>query len=92
VTKCEVERVESVSKSPIMNHFNETIDGTSTIRAFRKVEEFQSKQYSLQDRHLVANLMKAGLSSWFEIRIVLLSVVFMGFTLIYAVSYTFIYF
>jgi hypothetical protein len=91
MTKRELERIESLCKSPIINYYNETIEGTSTIRAFRKVEDFHSKQCFLQDRHLVANLMNKGLACWFEIRLVLICVAYLGFALIYTVSYTFIY-
>ena len=39
----EVIRVESVTKSPLLSALSETISGTSTIRAFKKKEEFVEK-------------------------------------------------
>ncbi|KAL3689443.1 hypothetical protein R1sor_015752 [Riccia sorocarpa] len=36
-------RINATSKSPIVNHFGETIAGTTTIRAFRREKEFKEK-------------------------------------------------
>ena len=33
-------RLESISRSPIYNHFSETLNGTTTIRAFRSTNLF----------------------------------------------------
>jgi ABC-type multidrug transport system fused ATPase/permease subunit len=33
---CEMNRLSSVTKSPILSHLGETINGNSTIRAFGK--------------------------------------------------------
>lgn len=36
----QLKRLESVSRSPIYTHFNETLLGTSVIRAFGEQERF----------------------------------------------------
>ena len=36
----ELQRLDSVSRSPIQSHFNECLQGTSTIRAFRAEHRF----------------------------------------------------
>jgi ATP-binding cassette, subfamily C (CFTR/MRP), member 1 len=35
-----LKRLDSVSRSPIFSHFGETLEGTSTIRAFRMQPQF----------------------------------------------------
>uniref|UniRef100_W5MJY3 ABC-type glutathione-S-conjugate transporter n=1 Tax=Lepisosteus oculatus TaxID=7918 RepID=W5MJY3_LEPOC len=39
-TSCQLRRLESVSRSPIYTHFNETVQGVSVIRAFREQPRF----------------------------------------------------
>lgn len=39
-TSCQLRRLESVSRSPIYTHFNETVQGASVIRAFGEQTRF----------------------------------------------------
>ncbi|XP_024914255.1 multidrug resistance-associated protein 1 [Cynoglossus semilaevis] len=39
-TSCQLRRLEAVSRSPIYTHFNETVQGTSVIRAFGEQSRF----------------------------------------------------
>ncbi|KAI5097098.1 multidrug resistance-associated protein 1-like isoform X2, partial [Silurus meridionalis] len=39
-TSCQLRRLESVSRSPIYTHFNETVQGASVIRAFAEQPRF----------------------------------------------------
>lgn len=39
----ECQRIEAVTKSPILNHINETTSGSSTIRAFGNSKAFEAK-------------------------------------------------
>uniref|UniRef100_A0A8C7CGQ7 ABC-type glutathione-S-conjugate transporter n=1 Tax=Oncorhynchus kisutch TaxID=8019 RepID=A0A8C7CGQ7_ONCKI len=39
-TSCQLRRLESVSRSPIYTHFNETVQGASVIRAFGEQHRF----------------------------------------------------
>lgn len=39
-TSCQLRRLESVSRSPIYTHFNETVQGSSVIRAFGEQPRF----------------------------------------------------
>jgi len=50
-TTRQLKRIESVSKSPIYNHFGESIHGASTIRAYRYKARFQSINFELIDQN-----------------------------------------
>jgi ABC-type bacteriocin/lantibiotic exporter with double-glycine peptidase domain len=43
----ETVRVQSTTKSPVLSHLGETISGASTIRAFKKTDEFILKNNEL---------------------------------------------
>lgn len=45
----ELKRLDSVAFSPIFNHFNETLSGLSTVRAFRLTDGFTDKNKGLLD-------------------------------------------
>ena len=47
-------RLESVTRSPIFSHFQETLNGTSTIRAFGQVERFIDVSQHRMDLNLKA--------------------------------------
>ncbi|XP_066545948.1 multidrug resistance-associated protein 1 [Amia ocellicauda] len=47
-TSCQLRRLESVSRSPIYTHFNETVQGASVIRAFG-----EQSRFILQTNHRV---------------------------------------
>lgn len=51
----EVTRIETVSKSPLLNQFNETVSGCSTIRAFGNQHEFVLKNNVFLNNNILAN-------------------------------------
>ncbi|KAF9368100.1 Canalicular multispecific organic anion transporter 1, partial [Podila verticillata] len=74
--KCSasLKRMYSVSKSPLYQHFSETLSGISTIRVMRGLQDqFQRQNQSCVDvvanRHYVYNLA----NRWLQVRIELLS-------------------
>lgn len=50
----QLKRIESVSRSPIYNNFLETINGTSTIRAFAQQQRFIQGNYAIVDENQVS--------------------------------------
>ena len=54
-TSRQLQRLESVSRSPVYSHFFETINGVSTIRAFNA----QGRFISLNDNNVDENQMAA---------------------------------
>ena len=49
----QLKRLESISRSPIISHFGETLNGVSTIRAFRQQNKFSQHAKTLVDRNQV---------------------------------------
>lgn len=48
----ETVRVEAVSRSPVLSHFQESLGGGPTIRAFKKQNEFIERLYTLSNRSI----------------------------------------
>jgi ABC-type multidrug transport system fused ATPase/permease subunit len=52
----EVKRLDAISRSPLLSLFSETINGLSTIRAFKQVEMFLKLNDLALERHVTAFL------------------------------------
>lgn len=57
-TTRQLERIESISRSPIFIHFSESLTGVSTIRAYRVQQIFTEHYDNSLDRNL--NLFYGG--------------------------------
>ncbi|KAH9127149.1 hypothetical protein LEN26_004760 [Aphanomyces euteiches] len=69
-TSRELQRLESVSKSPVLSFFGETLDGLSTIRALPGTAEiFTTRMHSLLDRNLQALLLNFSVNCWLTLRL-----------------------
>ena len=53
-------KLESIAHSPIGSHVTETINGASTIRAFKRTDSFIKKYHELQDQNNVASIWEHG--------------------------------
>ena len=51
-TARQMRRVESVCRSPIYNHFSETITGASVIRAYRCAARFVDESRTRVDKNI----------------------------------------
>ena len=54
-SQSQSERLCSLTKSPILSNFSETINGVSTIRCFDKSEEFISRNYEILNKNVLTN-------------------------------------
>jgi len=68
-TSRQLKRLESVNLSPIYSHFDESVHGASTIRAYRKEKEFMNESLYRIDKHqqayypsIIANRCSAPVS------------------------------
>eukprot|EP00026_Physarum_polycephalum_P000168 Phypoly_transcript_00168.p1 GENE.Phypoly_transcript_00168~~Phypoly_transcript_00168.p1 ORF type:complete len:1453 (+),score=233.55 Phypoly_transcript_00168:484-4359(+) len=68
----EVQRLESVSRSPIYSLFSETLNGISTIRSFEMLPAFIFDNDYKIDRNMKALFAINGVGRWFAVRLELL--------------------
>ena len=73
----EVNRVESLTKSPLLSYMNESIAGNSTIRAFRRKEDFIQQNFKYLNNNINANMWAEAVPLWFAIRVDILSILTM---------------
>lgn len=65
----EVARVESVSKSPILNFLSESIAGSSTLRAYGNKDMFLQSCLQRLNDNILANQWTEAIPLWFAIRV-----------------------
>lgn len=68
-TSRELKRLDSVSKSPIYAHFQESLGGISTIRAYRQQERFNYLNESGIDLNLRAYFPSVSANRWLAVRL-----------------------
>lgn len=49
-------RIESITKSPLLSFLAETGNGASTIRAFKRKEDFIKENNKLLNNNILANM------------------------------------
>jgi ABC-type multidrug transport system fused ATPase/permease subunit len=64
----ELKRLENIARSPLYSHFNETLTGLSTIRAFKSSKMFIQSYHDLNDFANRPTNMKNTVDSWMSIR------------------------
>ncbi|SPO01024.1 probable multidrug resistance protein [Cephalotrichum gorgonifer] len=68
-TSRELKRLDSVSRSPIYAHFQETLGGISTIRAYRQADRFKLENEWRVDANLRAFFPSISANRWLAIRL-----------------------
>jgi ABC-type multidrug transport system fused ATPase/permease subunit len=68
-TSRELKRLDSVSRSPIYAHFQETLGGLSTIRAYRQQSRFELENEWRVDANLRAYFPSISANRWLAIRL-----------------------
>ncbi|KAK7299953.1 hypothetical protein RJT34_10784 [Clitoria ternatea] len=82
----ELSRIVGVCKAPIIQHFSETISGTSTIRSFDQQSRFQETNMKLTDGYSRPKFNIAGAMEWLCFRLDMLSAITFAFSLIFLIS------
>ena len=65
----QLTRLESISKSPILSHFIESVNGASTIRAFRLTKQFIGDSQTKVGASVGNQYYNFAASRWFSVRI-----------------------
>ena len=73
----EATRVEAITSSPILTNLSESINGASTIRVYDKIDEFEHKQYFLQDRNGAFLLLMRAIQGWFNCMTTFIIIIFL---------------
>lgn len=80
-TSRELKRLDSVSRSPIYAHFQESLAGISTIRAFRQQQRFSKENEWRVDANLAAYFPSISANRWLAVRLE-----FLGSVIIFAAA------
>ncbi|KAL5736225.1 hypothetical protein ACOSQ2_031013 [Xanthoceras sorbifolium] len=82
----ELSRLIGLRKAPVIQHFAETISGSTTIRSFDQEARFQDTNMKLNDGYSRPNFHVAAAMEWLGIRLDMLSVITFAFSLIFLIS------
>ncbi|WKX94652.1 hypothetical protein Q1695_011711 [Nippostrongylus brasiliensis] len=84
-TSRQLKRLESTHRSPIFSHFGETIQGAASVRAFNKVEQFQSFSGRLVDEFIKCKYSNIVSNRWLAIRLEMIGNFVIFFAALFAV-------
>ncbi|CAH8381533.1 unnamed protein product [Eruca vesicaria subsp. sativa] len=82
----ELSRLVGVSKAPLIQHFSETISGSTTIRSFNQESRFRGDNMSLNDGFSRPKFYLAGAMEWLCFRLDMLSSLIFAFSLVFLIS------
>lgn len=68
-TSRELKRLDSVSRSPVFAHFQESLNGISTIRAYRQSQRFGKENEWRVDANLRAYFPSINANRWLAVRL-----------------------
>ena len=82
----EVARVMGIEKSPVLNHYAESIAGAATIRGFDQNQRFLETNIQLFDVYARPAFLNFALIEWIIFRMELLCSIIFAFSLIIVLS------
>eukprot|EP01122_Echinamoeba_exundans_P001097 TRINITY_DN1103_c0_g1_i2.p1 TRINITY_DN1103_c0_g1~~TRINITY_DN1103_c0_g1_i2.p1 ORF type:complete len:1319 (+),score=357.16 TRINITY_DN1103_c0_g1_i2:146-4102(+) len=68
-TSIEIQRLESISRAPILSHLSETLDGAATIRAYGMTKNFKVANINKVDMNNVDFYSLRYCAAWFGLRL-----------------------
>ncbi|KAL5700037.1 Canalicular multispecific organic anion transporter 2 [Ranunculus cassubicifolius] len=85
-TARELARLVGVCKAPLIQHFSESIAGSTTIRSFDQESRFMDTNLKLMDSYSRPRFYSAGAMEWLCFRLDMLSSITFAFSLIFLIS------
>lgn len=83
----ELARLTGICQAPVIQHFSETISGSTTIRSFEQESRFHEMNMQLIDKYSQPKLYSASAMEWLTFRLDLLSSIVFAFCLVFLVSF-----
>jgi ATP-binding cassette subfamily C (CFTR/MRP) protein 1 len=83
----EMIRIENVTSSPILSNFAETVSGATTIRCFKKQQDFIKRNHRLVDDNLNSMFWMQSINLWCSIRLQYISSLMMLFSLAFCIAF-----
>lgn len=84
-TSRQLKRIESITLSPIYNHFSETITGQSSIRAYGEINRFISQSEGRVDHNQTMTYPSIIAARWLAVRLEIVGAVVVLFACLFAV-------
>lgn len=85
-TARELQRLESVTRSPIYSKFSEALAGVATIRAYRREAYFTTASDALMELNAAAFVSQRAAAGWLALRLDVLGVVVILLTAVLSIS------
>ncbi|XP_061366697.1 ABC transporter C family member 3-like isoform X2 [Gastrolobium bilobum] len=83
----ELARLVGICQAPVIQHFSETISGSTTIRSFEQESRFNDMNMKLIDRYSQPKLYNACAMEWLNFRLDILSTITFAFCLVFLISF-----
>ena len=84
----EVQRLDSVSRSPIYAHFGETLNGVSTVRSYGRESDFIVHNHDMIDENQKAYFINVSSNRWLAVRLETVGTAIVTFAALFSVIAT----
>ncbi|XP_066599672.1 ATP-binding cassette sub-family C member 10 isoform X2 [Prorops nasuta] len=78
LTSREIKRLSSNALSPLYAHFNETLNGVTSVRAFRSVSRFKHENELLLETSQKTQFSLLAVSQWLSLRLQIIGVILLA--------------